>query len=318
MEQADAETVLRLRPTPPVPLADDAELLRVLERCPEGCDLLITLLAAALLSGRVASTLTDEAWPSGVYPCAVGAEPDYEALAVAVGALPAIDALIGALRTPGAAPPEAQRRLLRWVLAPRPTALPLPAAVGGGPAPTFHFALQGPRHRGFDAAGARGSSPGYHGSACKNMHSILRNGLRNYSGTTAESHGAILGDGVYFSADLGLASRSFAPASSVERPWARSMLPGSVSVCIVADIASGGASVHDGVLVVNQDQDIAIRSLLVFSAVTSAEAEMQESQEDARVSSGTVICVFAILLMLLNPAVQRYLKSFLQSQLNKT
>jgi Poly(ADP-ribose) polymerase catalytic domain len=37
----------------------------------------------------------------------------------------------------------------------------------------------------------------YHGSPAPNWHSILRNGLKNYSGTSKQSHGAAHGKGVY-------------------------------------------------------------------------------------------------------------------------
>lgn len=42
----------------------------------------------------------------------------------------------------------------------------------------------------------------FHGSKIGNWHSILRNGIRNMSGTTMMSHGAVLGPGVYMADNL--------------------------------------------------------------------------------------------------------------------
>lgn len=43
----------------------------------------------------------------------------------------------------------------------------------------------------------------YHGSPPYNWHSILRNGLKNYSGTAKQSHGAAYGQGIYLAAHSG-------------------------------------------------------------------------------------------------------------------
>jgi Poly(ADP-ribose) polymerase catalytic domain len=52
----------------------------------------------------------------------------------------------------------------------------------------------------------------YHGSPAYNWHSILRNGLKNYSGTNKQSHGAAHGSGIYLSESsdysLGYSGRS--------------------------------------------------------------------------------------------------------------
>jgi hypothetical protein len=45
----------------------------------------------------------------------------------------------------------------------------------------------------------------FHGSNIGNWHSILRNGIKNMSGTRFMSHGAVLGSGVYLTSNLGMA-----------------------------------------------------------------------------------------------------------------
>ena len=46
----------------------------------------------------------------------------------------------------------------------------------------------------------------FHGSPFHNWHSILRNGLKNYSNTSKMTTGAVHGNGMYFSDDLGFSS----------------------------------------------------------------------------------------------------------------
>jgi hypothetical protein len=42
----------------------------------------------------------------------------------------------------------------------------------------------------------------FHGSAIENWYSILRNGLKNYSGTSSMAHGAAYGNGIYFASNI--------------------------------------------------------------------------------------------------------------------
>jgi hypothetical protein len=80
------------------------------------------------------------------------------------------------------------------------------------PQPSSSLPLE---QRGGEGAGAsgRGSAEeeaegtwvwAYHGTASENLHSILCNGLRVFSGTRHEANGSIFGDGVYFAEDPGV------------------------------------------------------------------------------------------------------------------
>jgi hypothetical protein len=48
-----------------------------------------------------------------------------------------------------------------------------------------------------------GSVFGFHGSSIENWHSILRNGIKNMSGTAGQLNGAAYGNGVYISPTAG-------------------------------------------------------------------------------------------------------------------
>jgi hypothetical protein len=60
------------------------------------------------------------------------------------------------------------------------------------------------------------SKLGWHGSSCFNWHSILRHGLRNYSGTSMMSSGQVYGKGIYLANSL---RTSQAYMGHPEHPW---------------------------------------------------------------------------------------------------
>lgn len=57
----------------------------------------------------------------------------------------------------------------------------------------------------------KGSFYAFHGSAIGNWHSVVRNGLKNYSNTDKMSAGAALGPGIYFAINSGTSSGYMAP-----------------------------------------------------------------------------------------------------------
>eukprot|EP00271_Cylindrocystis_brebissonii_P010121 TRINITY_DN26216_c0_g1_i1.p1 TRINITY_DN26216_c0_g1~~TRINITY_DN26216_c0_g1_i1.p1 ORF type:complete len:467 (-),score=91.26 TRINITY_DN26216_c0_g1_i1:1058-2458(-) len=59
---------------------------------------------------------------------------------------------------------------------------------------------------------AHGSFWAFHGTPAENLHSILRCGLLNMSGSREQKHGAIFGEGIYLSTDIAVAL-SFCSAS---------------------------------------------------------------------------------------------------------
>eukprot|EP01090_Pellita_catalonica_P019128 TRINITY_DN6389_c0_g2_i1.p1 TRINITY_DN6389_c0_g2~~TRINITY_DN6389_c0_g2_i1.p1 ORF type:complete len:465 (+),score=50.64 TRINITY_DN6389_c0_g2_i1:162-1397(+) len=73
-----------------------------------------------------------------------------------------------------------------------------------------------------------GSFFAFHGSSVENWHAILRTGLRNLSGTSLMTTGAVYGAGIYLSPDCGV-SVGYAKSGS---GWAKSQFGASALVCM--------------------------------------------------------------------------------------
>lgn len=103
----------------------------------------------------------------------------------------------------------------------------------------------------------------FHGSAAENWHSILRNGLRNLSGTDLQRNGAAYGSGVYMAKD---SSTSFS-YSRVGSNWPHSKFGTSSLLCLaIAEVAKGPGvpTVPNPYYVVSQDQYIMSRFFLFY------------------------------------------------------
>ena len=93
----------------------------------------------------------------------------------------------------------------------------------------------------------------YHGSPAYNWHSILRNGLKNYSGTTKQSHGAAYGQGIY------LAGNS---ATSMGYSRIGSLKFSVIAIAQVID-ASKYNKRNSGIYVVPDEQKVLIKYLIL-------------------------------------------------------
>ena len=72
--------------------------------------------------------------------------------------------------------------------------------------PTWVFKIEQPNDPEFDRlVKEHGMKYGFHGSSIHHFHSILQNGLQNYSDTKYMKTGAAFGNGVYLSADIQVA-----------------------------------------------------------------------------------------------------------------
>lgn len=110
---------------------------------------------------------------------------------------------------------------------------------------------------------------GFHGSGRGNWYSILRNGLRCFSGTKLMSSGHSLGDGIYlannFNYSAGYATSSM--ASSV--PWMNGMYVKGFSVVSICEVISSSTIKEgSGIWAVPKEHEgsVAIRYLLVYAS----------------------------------------------------
>jgi len=108
-----------------------------------------------------------------------------------------------------------------------------------------------------------GSVYAFHGSPCENWHSIVRNGLRNASGTSLQIHGTAYGKGIYMS-----------PYLSTSSGYTRSGSTGTIviAVCEVInhDIKKSTQSKSNDIWVVPNESYVTTRMLLLFQGSCSS------------------------------------------------
>ena len=83
----------------------------------------------------------------------------------------------------------------------------------------------------------------FHGSAAQNWHSILRNGLKNASGTEMMAHGSAYGSGIYFAHESSV-SQGYAPPCL--NAYAKSKLGTSLQILALCEIAQVPELLHHG------------------------------------------------------------------------
>ena len=104
-----------------------------------------------------------------------------------------------------------------------------------------------------------GSVYTFHGSSCENWHSIVRNGLRNASGTKLQVNGAAYGNGIYMS-----------PLLKTAMGYARI---GAITVVAVCEVIDSGINKATGdIWTVAEEDHVTTRMLLIFKSVRSSEA----------------------------------------------
>eukprot|EP00850_Spirogloea_muscicola_P011695 SM000073S21471 [mRNA] locus=s73:535288:537284:+ [translate_table: standard] len=90
-----------------------------------------------------------------------------------------------------------------------------------------------------EARRQHGSFMAFHGTAAENLHSILRCGLLNMSGTRLQKNGAMFGDGVYLTTDAAVALAFSSPADI----WERSALGGHTRYLLLCEVADAPGAV---------------------------------------------------------------------------
>jgi len=101
----------------------------------------------------------------------------------------------------------------------------------------------------------------FHGSAFFNWHSILRNGLRNLSGTALMSAGAAYGAGIYLGADSST-SMGYAGSSG---GWQKSKFGVSNQCMAVCEVINAGYTSNPYYVVPKEDH-VLTRYLVVFNS----------------------------------------------------
>jgi len=86
-----------------------------------------------------------------------------------------------------------------------------------------------------------GSFWAWHGSAIGNWHSILRNGLKNFSGTNKQANGAAYGPGGYMAVDSAT-SLGYSGFGNMSDFWKESSLGGSITCLALCEVISLGSA----------------------------------------------------------------------------
>jgi hypothetical protein len=133
------------------------------------------------------------------------------------------------------------------------------------------------RHHTFEALKRQhGASWVFHGSRVENWHSIMRNGLRNFSGTKNQLNGQAYGSGIYLSPD---ASTSFGYSNMSSGSSPAAMATHMAEDYIARDsfhcIAIGEVINHDlrkngSIWVMPHDDHVMLRFLFVYTNGFSA------------------------------------------------
>ncbi|KAK8866279.1 Poly [ADP-ribose] polymerase 6 [Tritrichomonas musculus] len=101
----------------------------------------------------------------------------------------------------------------------------------------------------------------FHGSNAENWHSILRNGLKNASGTSMMAHGNAYGSGIYFAHESSV-SQGYAPTGS--NKYSKSRLGKNLQILALCEIAKVDELSHHGwAHTLTREEACIVRFLLV-------------------------------------------------------
>jgi poly [ADP-ribose] polymerase 6/8 len=103
----------------------------------------------------------------------------------------------------------------------------------------------------------------WHGSAGSRWYSILRNGLKNASGSTLQANGASFGPGIYFGK---ASSLSWGYSRAEPNKYQKSALGGNlqiISLCEVAKVTNQGLKDFSSLMTLTMEQACIVRFLMV-------------------------------------------------------
>ncbi len=278
----------------PVPCADPVctfaydnlgygSCLDMLERQPDLADFLIAASAAAsqmpsarrdLVFDDVPATFrTGQAQHGKVGPV------DWNLLSRAFAALPSVgtmaaaenlrDVLPAACVIEGTRVPLPAIELLRWVFqSVRAHIMPLaPAERFAAMATQQQFLLcaSHPKHEATfaEAKAKHGSYFAFHGSGFFNWHGILRQSLKNASGTALQSSGAACGSGIYMALDSGV-SAGYSGSNGRHSSWSHSALGEHPKCLALCEVIKGAERSRHGYRVVPDATQVVTRYLFVY------------------------------------------------------
>lgn len=124
----------------------------------------------------------------------------------------------------------------------------------------------------FRAQNPTGQTLLFHGSATENWHSILRNGIKNCSGTVMMTSGAVSGNGVYLAGgcETSYGYCNFGQSMTDGKFPNGSMFPRILGVVQLANYTDAHRA-EGNVYVVNDDSKIILRYIIVYYETTPAD-----------------------------------------------
>jgi len=132
-----------------------------------------------------------------------------------------------------------------------------------------------------------GSVFAFHGSRTENWHSILRQGLRNASGTKLQLNGAAYGAGIYLSPaaslSLGYSQMHGGTLAGGGAKGGGEFLDGSTFACIaICEVINNGIKKHNATIwTVLEEKNVVTRFFIVYPPGTSAGKATSAQTESA-------------------------------------
>lgn len=258
-------------------------------------DLLIKLFVLAATSSRMKDVL--DPFPAVPDPqnrshmLLDPAKPNFETLKEVLQHFPSVEEIIGSdnlmrLRETLERKHRAAYPLVEWAINSNRSVLIKLAAGRGLPSmstPHQFILLQAPpeKQRVFvERKQKYGTKFAFHGSRAENWHSILRNGLKNMSGTSMQLNGAAHGSGIYFACE---SATSFGYSSSGSVSGGHSHNTNLINpenmVCLaLCEIVNHKINVHgEYCWTVEDEGNVMTRFLFVFSEAPSNPPSTKDS-----------------------------------------
>ena len=107
----------------------------------------------------------------------------------------------------------------------------------------------------------------WHGSGGERWHSIVRNGLRNLTGTALQANGAALGEGIYFAPD---SNTSFGYVREVPNKYKASALGSTIRPIALCEVAkTSGLKSHGWAYTLTDEQSCIVRMLIIGNSFSA-------------------------------------------------
>jgi hypothetical protein len=124
-----------------------------------------------------------------------------------------------------------------------------------------------------------GTKFAFHGSKIENWHAILRNGLKNCSGTSLQVNGAAHGGGIYFATQagtsIGYSGGNGSPAAAAQQGVQQGLIGDGVICLALCEIVTDGIKDHGWCWTVVDEERVMTRVFLVYDASNATSGAMQ-------------------------------------------